>query len=261
MTTGTLKKIDDVLVPGVRGLRALLEEQPESVIDTLDPADTMYTGDSMHYRRVGLSALKCVRLALLAAGKDEVSHLLDCPCGFGRVLRVFKAAFPAARLAACDLDRQAVDFCARVFGATPYYSNADPQRIELADRFDLIWCGSLLTHLPKDKFVGFIRVFESLLQPGGVLVFTIHGRRPAEWIQTGRRTYGLDASVLPTLIHSWCQDGFGYTEYPGQVDYGMTLSSPAWACAQLQQFDRLRIVLYSEAAWDDHQDVVACIRL
>ena len=242
-------------------LKALLEAPPESVIDELDPADTMFAGNSAHYRRVGLSALKCLRLALLAAGKDKVSSLLDCPCGFGRVLRVLQAAFPTTQLAACDLDRQAVDFCARIFGAKPYYSNADPGRIELADTFDLIWCGSLLTHLPKDRFVAFIRFFESRLEPGGVFVFTTHGRRPAEWIRTGLRTYGLHASVFPRLLGAYDHEGFGYADYPGQVDNGVSLSSPTWVCAQLRQFDRLRIVLYSEAEWDDHQDVVACVRL
>ena len=93
----------------------------------------------------GVSALQRIRDALEAAGKDRVSSILDFPSGHGRILRVLKAAFPDARLAAGDLNRDAVDFCAQTFGAAPIYSAQRPEDITIDDSYDLIWCGSLLT--------------------------------------------------------------------------------------------------------------------
>src|SRR5581483_10052394 len=81
-----------------------IDLEPPGVIRRISPRDEMYAGDADHYFGVGRSALRCVRLAMLAAGKQRVCRILDLPSGHGRVLRYLKAAFPEARLTACDLD-------------------------------------------------------------------------------------------------------------------------------------------------------------
>jgi SAM-dependent methyltransferase len=107
----------------------------------------MYAGSLDHYLSVGLSGLRIMRLALEIAGATDPKAILDLPCGHGRVLRHIRVAFPAARITACDLDRDGVDFCVREFGVNGVYSSSKPAEIPIGDQFDLIWCGSLLTHL------------------------------------------------------------------------------------------------------------------
>jgi SAM-dependent methyltransferase len=254
---------------GMAGLRAVLEQEPENLSTEISPDDGMYAHpDTRHYFHVGSSALRAVRLALLAAGKDEVSDILDMGCGYGRVLRTLRAAFPTARVTASDLLREPVDFCAKTFRAIPHYSRDRPELIELNGTFDLIWCGTMLTNLNMDRWRGFLGLFASALAPGGLLVFTTHGRFVADRIRDGVDTYGLTPDVRRQVLEDYDREGFGYGDYPPEVlgmahiesDYGISVSSPSWVCARLAEIPELRIMLLQERGWDNHQDVVACLR-
>src|SRR5437763_990893 len=122
------------------------------VLTDISPADGMFEGDFEHYFSVGQSALRCVDRALEAAHRTTVRSILDFGCGFGRVLRVLKAAFPGAGLAACDIAPSAIEFCATVFGADPILSDERVARIHIGKKFDLIWCGTLLTNVDAAQF-------------------------------------------------------------------------------------------------------------
>ena len=105
--------------------------------------------------------------------------------------------FPGARLTACDIDTDAVDFCALTFGATPIYSHGTPENIPLKGNYDLIWVGSLLTHLNTDECIDFLDVFpQKPPSEKGLVVFTIH-RRIEDQIRRGVSTYGLDPGGIP----------------------------------------------------------------
>src|SRR5688500_17671210 len=110
----------------------------------VSPRDHMWNSGSQWYFEVGTSALHCVQRALAVTGAQPAA-ILDMLCGHGWVCRMLRAAFPAAQITVCDLDADGVDFCAAEFGAEPAYSDADVQRVQLARRFDLTWCGSLFT--------------------------------------------------------------------------------------------------------------------
>ncbi|MBX6313298.1 MAG: class I SAM-dependent methyltransferase [Isosphaeraceae bacterium] len=219
----------------------------------------MYQGDNRHYFDVGYSALRCIRLALAVAEKGEVRRILDLPCGHGRVLRMLRAAFPQAELTACDLDRDGVDFCASHFGAVPVYSAERPDQIPLQGPYDLIWCGSLFTHLDVDRWPGFLDAFRSHLGPGGVAVFTTHGRRVAQRLREGRSTYGLTADQVAQMLRDYDRSGFGYARQPSPQggDWGLSLSRPSWVLSHLEPRPDLDILLCAEQAWDDHHDVIA----
>jgi SAM-dependent methyltransferase len=199
-------------------------------------------------------------LALLAAGREDPASVLDFACGHGRVMRSLKAAFPDARLTASDIDRAGIDFCARTFGAVPIESAEDPEKIEIEDRFDLIWVGSMFTHLDADRWVGFLRLFESVLEPGGVLVFTTAGRFVIDKMKIGKQSVGLRGEQVDRLIMDFERDGFGYQEYVRRPGWGLARASPAWVCARLDDVPELRLVSYFERGWLNSQDVVSCVR-
>jgi SAM-dependent methyltransferase len=234
-----------------------------NVIRTISPRDEMVDGDESRYLSVGRSAMKCVEVSLQSAGKDtrDVKKILDLPCGHGRVLRHLKAGFPDAKLTACDTLRDGVDFCAKEFGATPVYSRDNPAQIPIEpDQFDLIWVGSLFTHFDAHKWQPFLRIFLSWLTPGGVLIFTTHGRRVREWMTTPS-FYGLDDEGKTSLLYNFEDCGFGYVTYPGgETDYGVSLSDPAWVLGELLKINGLRVVHFAERSWDNHHDCFACVR-
>jgi SAM-dependent methyltransferase len=228
----------------------------------ISPADDMYVdGLDAHYFSIGDSALRCISLGLTAAGADPPTSILDIPCGYGRVLRVLKAYFPKARLTACDIDTDAVDFCAETFGASRVYSEKDFSRICLSDTFDLIWCGSLLTHLDVPYWRSFIELCTAHLEKDGTMLFTTHGQYVIKMMIDYDYDYGVGISSAHRLVDNYNERGFGYCDYPGQTDYGISVSSPAWVVSFLEEHSDLQICSVVEMGWGAHQDVYACRRV
>jgi hypothetical protein len=223
------------------------------------PGDEMFTGNADHYFEVGSSALRCIEGALRVAGRhpDTVKTIVDLPCGHGRVQRFLRKAFPQATLVACDLNRAGVDYCGATFGALKVYSDPEVDRIPLGGVFDLIWCGSLLTHLPRKKCAEFLGFFQRLLGRNGILVFTLHGRHVARELARGRNPHELDEPGVAQLLRQYREQGFGYTDYPGSPGYGFSLAHPSFVTASLLDDPLWRLLAYHEAGWDGRQDSIA----
>ncbi len=249
-------------------IRTLFAPSALSVASEISANDGMYGGNKEHYFGVGYSALRCLRLATLAAGNNVVNRILDLPCGYGRVTRALRASFPQAEIVACDRDRRAVDFCHETFGAVPVYSTEEAEELKLPGCFDLIWCGSLLTHLNAGRWATFLRLFESVLAPEGILVFTTHGRLVVKWMRRGTsdvgltatQLYGLSEQPLQSLVQGYDREGFGYVDYPGQPGCGISASSLSFVIGEVQRNTRLRLVTIIENGWDNHHDVIACAK-
>jgi SAM-dependent methyltransferase len=230
---------------------------------TISPNDEMFTGDVDHYFSSGRSGLACIRRALAARGEGfgDPATILDFPCGHGRVLRHLRAAFPASEITACDLARDGVDFCASRFGTVPAYSDVDPSKVSLPrDHFELIWVGSLLTHVDAPRWVHFLTFFRSLLKPGGVLAFSTHGRRTHERIVDHQKRFDLDDASCSQVCGQYESTGFGYVNYANASTYGISLTEPAWVCRLITSTPEFRLVSFGEKAWDNHHDVFACVR-
>jgi SAM-dependent methyltransferase len=176
------------------------------------------------------------------------------------VLRHLRREFPTARISACDLLESGVRFCAAQFGALPVPSAEDPAHIPLAGPFDLIWCGSLLTHLRASRWAGFLALFTRALATNGILLFTTCGRWVAHRLAHGE-PYDLDGQRSADLLADYRRTGFGYADYPDTEGYGLSVASPAWVVAGLQENQQLRLLTYTERGWDDHQDVIALARI
>lgn len=232
-----------------------------SVMKQIAAGDEMYAGDEAHYFDVGESALHAIESALFAARrqKSTINRILDLPCGYGRVMRFLHQAFPVARLTACDLHRDGVAFCAKTFGAIPVVSEVDVAKIPLEGPYDLIWCGSLLTHLPQKKCAEFLALFQRLLLPGGIVVFTTHGRNCETDLLTGKHGYGLEGPQIEALLAEYRKTGFGYVDYADSPGYGISLSLPSFVLAHFVQQPGWQLLGYHETAWDKRQDVI-CLR-
>jgi SAM-dependent methyltransferase len=243
----------------VPALHEFLELLSPELVEEIDSKDAMHWGNKDHYFGVGVSALQCIRLAILAAGKEEIRNILDLPCGHGRVLRMLRAVFNDARIVACDLDTDGVDFCAKAFDAIPVYSKESPDEIEIDGQFDLIWCGSLLIHLDSNRWPGFLRLFSRLLAPGGILVFTTQGRCAAARILK-ENFYGITPEQTTQVVEAYHKTGFGYHDYDWMPGYGVSLSALPWVLTTVQKQSDLRVIALQEQGWDNHQDVIGCVR-
>jgi SAM-dependent methyltransferase len=226
--------------------------------DVISEKDEMFQGNKDHYFSVGASALFCINQALTAVKRDieDIKRILDIPCGHGRVLRTLKKTFTNAEITACDIIADAVDFCANTFGAVPVYSSND-----VTGKYDLIWCGSLLTHLPLNEWFYFMNFFNDHLKNEGIVVFTTHGRWPAKRIGTGDCLYGLTESRQ--IIGDYKKNGFGFFPYQWAMEkkhYGISITRPSKAIEIFEEIQGLHLISYQERGWDNHQDVIAAIK-
>ncbi len=242
---------------------------PHNVIETISPADWIHELGPVNYYKTGRTTIRRVRLAMLQERKAEIRRILDFGSGYGRILRQFKAAFPEARLTACDVISDAVDFCAETFGAEPVYAADDPGTTELEGEFDLIWVGSLFSHLDAPRWKSLLDLLERALERDGLLMFTTQGRFIRD--QIAERTW-LDAHGEPIWVNwdvsddqlsqavsDYDREGFGYVGW-GALDrrYGTSIATPAWVLERLQTRPGFRVLTYWEKGWTP-QDLVVCV--
>jgi SAM-dependent methyltransferase len=233
----------------------------DKIDKTISPNDGMYQGNQDHYFFSGYSALKCIFFALESSGKEtsEIKAILDLPSGYGRVIRWIRAAFLEAEITACDLDRDAVNFCSDQFGVNKIFSHINPDKIQTTKKFDLIWCGSLFTHINSGRWEEFLTFFEKLLKPDGILLFTTHGPYVAFRGQNGF-DYGLKPGQFEDMVKNFSCLGFGYKNYPNTTEYGLSLSKPSFVLKLLESHPHFKVIHYLEKGWDHHQDVIACMK-
>lgn len=241
-------------------------DTPSGLNRTIAPWDHMRraangasTGD--HYFAAGASALRCCQVAATtrAAVTDApVTDILDFGCGAGRVTRHLRAAWPDATIHVTDLRRKDVEWVVANLGAV-----AAPQPLPAAG-FDLIWLGSVFTHLNPDEARGLLATLLPALRPNGVLVFSTQGRgrlrRLERWeAKGGEPPHGLTPSQAAELLAGYRASGYGFTSYPNKPGYGLSMASPEWYARAVFALADVRQVMAWERGLDDNQDVVGFI--
>lgn len=234
----------------------------DKVIKTeISPGDGMFRpGQEAHYFATGLDALQNILSVLSQAKKTprDVQTILDFACGHGRVTRMLRVAFPHARLSVSDIDSKGLSFCAKTFQAEPVLSSRVISEIRFNQRYDLIWCGSLLTHVDAPQWADVLRFFNDHLSAQGIMVFTTHGRYVANRLRQRSKLYNLSEEQVVGLLKTYNQHGFGYSSYKNGIQYGISVATPSWVMRQIEHRPALRLLTFVERGWDQHQDVVAC---
>lgn len=141
-----------------------------------------------------------------------------------------------------------------------------------------------MTHLDRPGWIDFLQFFESILKPGGVLVFTTQGRFVADkFHREGRFRQDLTDEQSAALLRDFEEHGFGYCNYPYPEglkslslppQYGLTLASPSWVCRLLEEHaPKLDLLSYTAGGFGlrwganvspnglNAQDFVSCIRM
>ena len=212
----------------------------------------------MHYFYGGRSAMRTIADALIVADAPLPARIMDFPCGHGRVLRFLRKSFPQATLYAGDLNSGGVAFCAERFGALPVLSQADLQAVDLPQSLDLIWCGSLATHLPESSCLTLFKRLVDALAPGGIAGITVCARG-MDFAQ--RHIFKtIPDSNYERIDAQWKQTGFGYGDYPGVQGYGMTFVDLRWVQRVLDERSDAYLLSYNEKAWHGAQDVVWVVK-
>lgn len=228
----------------------------ELTVDTrVHPDDVMWHAGKDWYFPVGQSALRLLDLAARTSWLPRIGSILDLPCGHGRVSRYLRAGFPDAELHFCDIDAEGAEFCARTFGGTAIVSRPELTEVALP-KVDMIWVGSLFTHVDKDRTQRWLRYLCEHLNPDGILLATFHGN----WsVRMHDDHYPMiDAASWQEILAGYHATGYGYARHAGETldDYGISLSRPEAIIGIVSEIPGVRLAGYHERGWADNHDVV-----
>jgi SAM-dependent methyltransferase len=242
--------------------------------------DFMIAGDTEiainGYNRIGLSAYQLVEEAISLTNRtvDDYEEFLDYGCGYGRVTRFFVQNLEPHKISVFDVDPGAVSFCANEFGVKPIYLN-DRWNFKSVnfDSFDVIWVGSVFTHLSEKFTKQTLQLLFNILNPNGILVFTTHGDRTFTRLQEGY--YGERFQRLSDeIIEQYTNRGFSFIPYEYQEvdflpfhfrrakDFGMTWMSDKYVNDFIRKIngEDAKLLEYKPLGWDSHQDVYFYLR-
>jgi SAM-dependent methyltransferase len=223
--------------------------------------DAMFGGSTPHYFGVGMSAIMAIEACIRGRGllglSTPIQDILDFGSGCGRVTRFLRAAHPDATTWVTDFRTEDVAWCVEHLSCRP------APDVLLHRSFDLIWLGSVFTHLAPEAALQLLTRLRAALRPSGILVFSTHGRhaaariRHADWSAGGDGPYNIGRPLSEAILRDFDRTGYGYADYRPGANYGISLVRPDW---YLSQFDESYSLVYAqERAYDHHQDVLGFV--
>ena len=235
----------------------------------ISPNDQMHSPDNdRHYYYVGksdlLTILNAVNIRASYPGGDaEIRRIFDFGCGHGRVTRWIRAGFRNATIDVTDFNRSGVQWCVENFDCH------DTGGGIARDTYDLIWLGSVFTHLPEHIAVSLIDNLLAALQPNGLLIFTTQGRHSVkrmelfDWENDTRAWmhYQLNRDSFNAVVEGYTNRGYGYVDYPGQTDYGVCVARNNWYADYVLKNDEITQIMFQEKGADNHQNVFGFMRV
>jgi SAM-dependent methyltransferase len=162
--------------------------------------DVLVPGPELRFNVVGaidipgfVTGGKCtaedIETALSRSGSsfDGIGRALDFGCGCGRLLLEAVRRWPHVQWSGSDVDARGVQWCAAHLPDARVLVNPPLPPLPFPDgEFDLIWCGSVFTHLDENRQDAWLAELRRVLAPGGHLLASVHG--PDCWAGLPRPT-------------------------------------------------------------------------
>jgi len=160
-------------IPRWRELNRAIDERD----DMLDFAMKLFHRDRdaavANYFQNALEQYQLVRhIAGWRGGRPR--RMLDFASGYGRLTRLLVHEQLAEQVTVADILEGGMAFQAEQFGVKALLSRTDPNEFRTPERYDLIFVASLFTHLPPATFTAWLRRLADLLEPDGLLIFSVH---------------------------------------------------------------------------------------
>ncbi|WP_226579622.1 class I SAM-dependent methyltransferase [Microseira wollei] len=105
---------------------------------------------------------------------DNLSSFLDFASGYGRFTRFLLQELPPNKIWVSDIYQAGVKFQIEQFGVNGIVSVEAPQDYATPQQFDCILASSFFSHTPKTTFAPWLEKLYSLLNPNGILIFSVH---------------------------------------------------------------------------------------
>ena len=189
------------------------------------------------------------KLSDLVAGLEELDQnsikLLEFASGYGCVSRHLKKR-SQFELVSCDIHPEAIEFLSGRIGVQALPSAHVPEQFTPPEKFDVVFALSFFSHMPVRTFGRWLKALFGVLCDPGYLVFTTLGLKACE-----------DNGITPEAIPAgglW----FGSRSEQhdlDQAEYGMTIVTPEFVCAEVERQTGAPVVLHKPVGWWDNQDL------
>jgi SAM-dependent methyltransferase len=230
-------------VPRWRELNRAIDERD----DMLDFAMKLFHHDRdaavTNYFQNALDQFALVRH--IAGWRDRrPRRMLDFASGYGRLTRLLVHEKLADEVTVADILEGGMAFQAEQFGVRSLLSRSDPAEFETPERYDLIFVASLFTHLPAATFTTWLQKLAGLLEPEGLLIFSVHdeGLTPDKPVDGIRFESHSESRVLNVEEYgsTWVTEAYvrGQVSEIGRAVGGQApnlggQASNEWACVRL----------------------------
>lgn len=186
-------------------------------------------------------------LMLLLEAVDQpllkTPRVLEFASGHGRFTRHLVKALGPERVVVSDVVPSAVEFSRTTFGVNGFLSASVPEDVQWPGRYDLVFVLSLFSHLPRSTWSRWLAVLYEAVAPGGLLVFSTHGIKAANFdhVTLDEEGYFFAASSESTAID--------------EQEYGTTFTSEAFVLARIAEtLGADKLVHKSPVHFWNHQD-------
>jgi ubiquinone/menaquinone biosynthesis C-methylase UbiE len=126
--------------------------------------------------------------------------ILDFASGYGRFARYFAAIF--GEVTVSDVEEDMLEFCEKEFNTSSFLSTTENLK-EISNRFDIVFCFSLFTHLDKYTWQKMFNQLFQLVNNNGYFVISTSG-------------YKMYSQLTPSLYYSVSNDTYKFLQklYP-----------------------------------------------
>ena len=227
-----------------------------SVSRIIHPNDVMYNSSlkDEDYYYCGESALSVISAALLNSRISSVRNILDFSSGYGRVTRFLRAFFPAAHLTCSEVEEEAAKWCAQNFNASNIVTSKDVDLVAIDEKFDMIWLGSVFTHMDYERIKTLLKKLYGCLKPNGVIIASFRGEKMYQTYLSNPDLHNRDKD----LVVEYEKTGRAYKRYPGwKDDWGLSLISTHFLHALGNDLPDSRMIMHGEVVWASAHDVLA----
>ena len=192
----------------------------------------------------------------------SISRMLDWGCGCGRIARCFLRAHPGLEVHGCDIDAEAVAWCAANLPAGRFQAIRPQPPTAYADAFFPLVIGySVFSHLDADLQRAWLAEMRRIIAPGGLFLASVHGAfaarfsfpqpppEPSRWPWRRKRPSDLLAAGFIDAGEDVALQGIAPPGY-----YRGVFQSPAWT--RRVWSDYFRVLEIVEGGMQNFQDLV-----
>jgi len=131
------------------------------------------------YKYGGEAVAKLIKsVASKYISPGSLSAVYEWGCGPGRIIRHLPAQFgPDVAIHASDYNEETIDWCKKNIPSVKFSLNQLNPPLDYPDnKFDLIYCISVFTHLSSSTGINWANELFRVLKKNGILILTTHGQ-------------------------------------------------------------------------------------